>query len=103
MHTQAMEGICTAGMLEEGEVVRQVRTRTRMLHTQTHRSIDALHVYALDYTQRELCAHRCTHLHTQVMMKGVCTTGTLKEGEVYMAGSNTYVHPTHTHANTQEF
>ena len=45
MHTKVMEGICTAGALEEGEVVWQVRTRTRILHTQTHRSIAALHTY----------------------------------------------------------
>ena len=46
MHTHVMEGICTAGTLEEGEVVWQVRTRTRILHTQTHRSTAALHMYA---------------------------------------------------------
>ena len=42
-----MEGICTTGTLEEGEVVWQVRTRTRILHTQTHKSIAALHMYVL--------------------------------------------------------
>ena len=62
MHTQVMEGICTVGTLEEGEVVWQVRTRTRILHTQTHRSTGALHMHAL-HTQRELCAHRCTYTH----------------------------------------
>ena len=44
-HSHVMEGICTAGALEEDEVVWQVRTRTRTLHTQTHRSIAALHTY----------------------------------------------------------
>ena len=44
LHTQVMEGICTAGTLEEGEVVWQVRTRTRILHTPTHRSTAALHM-----------------------------------------------------------
>ena len=39
-----MEGICTAGALEEGEVVWQVRTRKRILHTQTHMSTAALHM-----------------------------------------------------------
>ena len=43
--TCVMEGICTAGALEESEVVRQVQTRTRILHTQTHRSTAALHMY----------------------------------------------------------
>ena len=41
-----MEGISTtAGTLEEGEVVWQVRTRTRILHTRTHRSTAALPMY----------------------------------------------------------
>ena len=44
MHTHVMEGICTAGTLEEGEVVYQVRTLTRILHTLTHRSTAALHM-----------------------------------------------------------
>ena len=39
-----MEGICTAGTLEEGEVVWQFRTRTRILLTLTHRSTAALHI-----------------------------------------------------------
>ena len=47
VHTSShvMEGICTAGALEEGEVVWQVRTRTRIPHTQTRRSTAALHMY----------------------------------------------------------
>ena len=47
MHTQVMEGVCTAGTLEEGEVVYQVGTRTRILHMQTRRSTAALHMYLL--------------------------------------------------------
>ena len=53
MHTQVMEGICATGTLEEGDVVWQVRTRTRILHTQTHRSTAVLHMYVLR-TQRAL-------------------------------------------------
>ena len=41
MHTQVMEGICTAGTLEEGEVAWQIRTRARILHTQTQKSTTA--------------------------------------------------------------
>ena len=66
-----MEGISTtAGTLEEGEVVWQIRTRARILHTQTHRSTTAtlLHMKPMCYTQRELCAHRCTNTHTAVTM-----------------------------------
>ena len=56
-----MEGICTAGTLEEGEVVWQVRTRTRNLHTQTHRSTAALHMPCMYYTQTARAV--CTPLH----------------------------------------
>ena len=38
------------------------------------------------HRQRELCAHRCTHLHPQVVMEGICTAGTLEEGEVVWQG-----------------
>ena len=48
-----MEGICIAGTLEEAELVCQVRTRTRILHTQTHRSTAAIHMYVV-HTQRAL-------------------------------------------------
>ena len=48
-----MKWICYVGTLEEGEVVWQVRTRTRILHTQTHRSTAALHMYVV-HTQRAL-------------------------------------------------
>ena len=59
-----MEGICTAGTLEEGEVVYQIRTRARILHTQTHRSTTAaLHM--------SWSKHVCV-LHTQTA-RAVCT------------------------------
>ena len=56
LHTQVMEGICTAGTLEEGEVVWQVRTRTRVLHTQTHRSTAALHMHVVHTASAAWCA-----------------------------------------------
>ena len=52
-HTPVMEGISTAGTLEEGEVVWQVQTRRRILHTQTHISTAAIHMCVLDYMDRE--------------------------------------------------
>ena len=62
MHTQVMKGICTAGTPEEGEVLWQVRTRTRILHTQTHRSTAALHMSCMCYTQTAIAV--CTPLYT---------------------------------------
>ena len=63
-----MEGICTAGTLEEGEVVWQVRTRTRILHTQTHEYCCATHVINMYvyYTQtaRAVCTPLYTHAYT---------------------------------------
>ena len=47
VHSHVMEGICTAGALEEGGIVWQVRTRTRIPHTQTHRSTAGLNMYVL--------------------------------------------------------
>ena len=65
MHTHVMEGICTAGTLEEGEVAWQRFEHVRAWYTQTHRSTTAalLHMKPMCYTQRELCAHRCTYTH----------------------------------------
>ena len=106
MHTQVMEGICTAGTLEEGEVVWQVRTRARILHTQTHRSTTAaLHVSSTcmctTHRQRELCAHRRTHLHPQVVMEGIYTAGTLEEGEVvWQVRTRARILHTQTHRST---
>ena len=62
MHTRVIEGICTAGTLEKDEVVWQVRTRTRILHTQTHMSTAALHVSCMYYTQTAKAV--CTPLYT---------------------------------------
>ena len=57
-----MEGISTAGTLEEGEVVWQVGTRTRIPHTRTHRSTAALHMLCMCYTQTAIAV--CTPLYT---------------------------------------
>ena len=67
MHTQVMEGICTAGTLEEGEVVWQVETRMRILRTKTHRQeyCCATHVCS---THSESCVHTAVHIHTAVTM-----------------------------------
>ena len=65
MHTYVMEEICTAGTLEEDEVVWQVRTRTRILHTQKHRSTAALHMsktcMCTKHTDSESCGHTAVH------------------------------------------
>ena len=62
-HPHVMEGICTAEALEEGEVVYQVRTRTRILHTLTHRSTAALHMYSVCTTQRRRSLERAKRLY----------------------------------------
>ena len=62
-----MEGMCTAGTLEEVEVIWQVRTRTRILHTQTHRITAALHMNVL-HTARAECTPLYIHTHTAVTM-----------------------------------
>ena len=71
MHTRVMEGVCTAGTLEEGEVVWQVRTRTRILHTQTRRSTAELHMYVL-HRQREPCEYVLEELVSPVVKIPLC-------------------------------
>ena len=61
-----MEGICTTGTLEEGELVWQVRTRTRILHAKTHRSTAALHMYLVCATHSDSCVH--TALYIRALM-----------------------------------
>ena len=75
MHTQVMEGIRTAGTLEEGEVVWQIRTRARILHTRKHIGVlllrytcHSLNMYVVYYTQTARAV--CTPLYTPASTGG---------------------------------
>ena len=75
MHTQVMEGVCTAGTPEEQvpqERWRKVRLHGRFEHvrvsyTRKHTGI-LLRYTCMYYTHSESCVHTAVHTHTAVTM-----------------------------------